>query len=171
MTVTYLPPADRSSTWQDRCVKTPLAEGPPYSWTHPGQYAHRIRSASTYSAPWGTWVSAVMWCGQGRRLDEGLTGDQPPEGFEVCATCEARAVGAGQSSDVIAVAEGATIMFRPHKQAFCPGDGWQDPPIPSALDSVVQCTTCGQLATTYYSGGPYNGSVKLKRHRLPEVTS
>lgn len=170
VTVAYQPPNDRSSSWQGRTTKTPLNEGPPYCWTHPGNYAHRIRSASIYTAPWGTWTSALMWCGQGRRLDEGFSGDQPPEGFEVCATCEGRAVAVGLSSGVIEVKEGATLMFRPYvRPKRCPGNAWQTPPIPTALDSVVQCCACGQLATTYYSGGPYNGSVKLKQHNLPEV--
>ena len=159
-----------SYDYQDRTTKTLVLSGPTYAWTTPGNYVHRIRTANDYEAPWGAWRSATMWCGQGRRIESGHTGDSPPEGFKVCATCEARAVGAGQQSSVIAVAEGSDLIFMPRRTRKCPASGgtsgWANPETPTANPRIVQCLTCGQLVLVSYGNG-YSTSERLQRHDLP----
>lgn len=165
MTVPY--ETQYGQTKPEPVTRQAIPEGPPYCWTDQNRYAHRIRAAWTMTASWGEWTSLLLWCGQGRstRKHTSGTGDLPPDGYRMCSTCEGRAVGAGLGSSLIQVADGTELIFTPRRPRWCPGTDWIDPPLPSTNDRIVQCTTCGQLCLTSWSGGPYQGAVKLGKHR------
>lgn len=67
------------------------------------QYVHRVRSGLLHPGPsWRSKTSArsvsfSLWCGQGGSLWHGYLLDTIPAGAAICATCEARALGAGLS--------------------------------------------------------------------------
>jgi len=69
-------------------------------------YVHRVRSAQLHfhkSPEWKreTSVSVRLWCGNQGSLVHGELYAEPPDHSVVCATCEARALGAGFPSSVL----------------------------------------------------------------------
>ena len=93
----------------------PILECPPFLINRSfGKYVHRPRWGSirsSYDPKWKTSWSGQCWCGQGWSLKRHLFSDKVPDGLSVCATCEGRAIGAGQlESHMI---NGQMVKFSP----------------------------------------------------------
>lgn len=95
----------------------PILTSLPFFWSRMGSRVHRIRSANVHAADHRpSHTCFVAWCGQ-----VGIAGrnhlirlcEEPPEGMPICATCEGRAIGAGQ----VGAAEiaGRSVIFSPRK--------------------------------------------------------
>lgn len=104
----------RPDTWRPSGVAAPLIvrRSLPFvtSLRRTATLTHRVRSARIY--PGGS-LAVTAWCGQGFTVAPGRAelGAEPHPGYPVCATCEGRAVGAGQiTSDVIV---GHPVVFTP----------------------------------------------------------
>ena len=80
-TVTELPPLVRAGLRPTRKV---------------GGYLHRPRSATFHQTPTGPRIAATMWCGMTTGQVVAPQESLPPDEKALCATCEARAVGAGE---------------------------------------------------------------------------
>lgn len=83
----------------------------PFVTSTRGNRSHRARSARVYPHPSGLCVTA--WCGPSFHIGAGravLTAD-PYDGYPVCATCEGRAVGAGQVTS--GTLTGTPVVFTP----------------------------------------------------------
>ncbi len=88
----------------------------PFYKSRKGVYVHRVRSMNQY---WrhGKYhhASIGFWCGNTGHLGEkGVLLAKVPDGEVVCATCEGRAIGAGQ--DGARVINGQAVMFSPRKK-------------------------------------------------------
>lgn len=95
----------------------PIRKSLPFVAGNRGGYVHRVRAMTLHqSVDGGAHVHADCWCGQvmmfsNRHGNELLA--EPPDGRVVCATCEARAIGAGQ----VGAGEigGRPVKFSPHR--------------------------------------------------------
>lgn len=93
-----------------------VKESLPFAESAHGQYTHRVRYVELH-LPYGgrsdSFFVAVCWCGQSvadRRSAPSRLVEVPSR--VVCATCEGRAIGAGQvGARVIA---GREVMFKPN---------------------------------------------------------
>lgn len=96
-------PAWRGDYTSPSRVKSSL----PFVESARGEYTHRVRSATVYTVinataftPKGTMHAAVnCWCGMTLLLSAKKRSRlvaEPSEGRPICATCEGRAIGAGQ---------------------------------------------------------------------------
>lgn len=83
-------------SWANRAV--PVKSALPFIESRSGRYTHRVRSASLHTVCGSTHMSVKCWCGMhiniSRRNPNRLTAE--PSGRPICATCEGRAIGAGQ---------------------------------------------------------------------------
>lgn len=113
------------------CVR-PIAEMLPYYQREGDGYVHRVRSANMHYQRLHhggayTHTAATFWCGSygfvypdgkaRRRQKLGVLLAEPSPGRVVCATCEARAIGAGQDGQH--KINGKFVKYRPH-DAFIP---------------------------------------------------
>lgn len=105
----------------------PLKRALPF-FSGPGRrMAHRVRSGSMYlhhDADWPTTIALHFWCGnQGflrrttpRRTHGGFLFAAPPDDFPMCATCEGRAIGAGEPSAAFLFQQ-RSLLFSPRSMA------------------------------------------------------
>lgn len=94
----------------------------PFAESRAGRYCHRVRSMILHNSGHPTILRAHFsircWCGMclcigGRNLTKLLA--EPSDGTPICATCEGRAIGAGQlGAREIA---GRPVMFSPRRSA------------------------------------------------------
>lgn len=90
--------------WRGAAYEAPITWALPFYRSKQGSYVHRVRSGTThlYDKPRGRWnkkghISLTMWCGQiGFPGEKGELLETPHESSIFCATCEGRAIGAGQ---------------------------------------------------------------------------
>lgn len=94
-----------------------ITKAPPFAESRSGNYTHRVRSAIIHTND-GHWshMAAHMWCGMGMLFDTRKHAgnrfvDEPSAGRPVCATCEGRAIGAGQ--DGAMKIAGRMVKFSP----------------------------------------------------------
>ncbi|MGR3875737.1 hypothetical protein ACUXZZ_45210 (plasmid) [Streptomyces graminifolii] len=116
MTVVLLPP---TTGYLGRIEATPLLEGPRYLRNPTMTYWHRPRSGRRDNAD--QVVTYDLWCGPYVRGHLALTTETVPPGERVCATCDGRAVGAGQEENG---PTGRTLAFQARylkPPRFCPG--------------------------------------------------
>jgi len=75
-----------------------LTKSLPFYKSEQGKYVHRVRSGRMYFDYTCLSHTAVsLWCGgNGFIGKKGKLYEEPPNGFPLCATCEGRAIGAGQ---------------------------------------------------------------------------
>jgi len=93
-------------------VSAKISRTLPYFWKGAGHYVHRVRSGTIHFTDWDcrnrtpmelkmTHISFNFWCDgvgfAGTRNREGKLYSAAPETGVVCATCEGRAIGAGQT--------------------------------------------------------------------------
>jgi hypothetical protein len=138
----------------DEALKT----APRYMRHDTMSYWHRPRSGIRRGRD--GFASYQLWCGslafESRIL---LTADRPPEGEQVCATCEGRAIGAGQ--DVWPVPDGPNLAFAPRRLTpprKCPGSR-SERLYEEVGRSVVRCLACDELVRGWFSSwryGPVN---------------
>lgn len=139
---------------------------------------HRVRSGvhydgSGYLPERDSWL---FWCGQTGSSLNAITRDKTPrDGVDVCATCEGRAIGAGQEPNPYS---DRTLVFTPRwskPPRVCPGSGGRqqglyDPiPDPRGWARVGKCLVCGAIEPIRVSGGPYNSFVGLAQHPPAEI--
>lgn len=98
-------------------AEIPLKVAPPYFYS-PSRRVHRVRSAKLHY--WlGNYrhTSLDFWCGGGgflsndRKNQHNRLMEVPPENLIYCATCEGRAIGAGQ--DESRMLAGKFVVFSP----------------------------------------------------------
>jgi hypothetical protein len=95
----------------------PIKQSLPFVESRAGRYTHRVRSASLHTCIGKSHVGLSTWCGMGFCISErkGRFVEEPSAGYVVCATCEGRAIGAGQlGAREIA---GREVMFSPRSVA------------------------------------------------------
>ena len=110
----------KRTTWQGgwpHCIH--LNESLPFYWSRAATRAHRVRSATMhYHNGVYSHTSFSAWCGQTGFSSKGKhlrLCDNPPDDLPVCATCEGRAIGAGQlGATTIA---GRQVLFTPRREA------------------------------------------------------
>ena len=75
-----------------------LKKSLPFFKSNYGEYVHRVRSARTFFRYQELSHTAVhLWCGMSGFIGrKGKLYEEPPAGSPLCATCEGRAIGAGQ---------------------------------------------------------------------------
>lgn len=161
MTVTLFPPitygiADMGAE--------PLADGPRFVRTGGMSRWHRPRSGVQFAD--ARTVYAV-WCGQQvgglHRAAGMLTADTIPDALPVCATCDGRAVGAGQEQDGPA---GRTLLYGPRgltPPRFCPASRAD---LFEALPggTTGRCLACQDTHPIRAMGGPYASRVGIVQH-------
>ncbi|MEV4966687.1 hypothetical protein AB0886_09805 [Streptomyces sp. NPDC024062] len=161
MTVTLFPPISHGIGTLDA---EPLDEGPRYVRTGGMSRWHRPRSGVTL--PDARTIYAV-WCGQQvgglHRAAGMLTAETIPDGMPVCATCDGRAVGAGQEKDGPA---GRTLLYGPRgltPPRFCPASrtGLYEP-LPGG--TAARCIACQDVHPVRAMGGPYAPRVAIVQH-------
>lgn len=86
----------RNMPWALHAVQVKAA--PPFVEAISGRYTHRVRSAALHTICGKTHMSVQCWCGMHINVSvkrpNRLTDE--PSGRPICATCEGRAIGAGQ---------------------------------------------------------------------------
>ncbi|MFB7832047.1 hypothetical protein [Streptomyces sp. NPDC056056] len=160
MTVLLLPPVTGSTV--DLGVE-PLAVGPRFVRTRAMSRWHRPRTGVQFPEDR---VSYIVWCGQivGSHRPGGLlTAEEPPAGHVVCATCEGRAIGAGQEQQTPG---GRPLVFSPQgltPPRHCPGSR-------TALYRLLSggttgaCLACGDTHPLRAMGGPYDSRYAIVQH-------
>ena len=93
---------------------TPVKSSLPFVESRAGRYTHRVRSAALHTLLGKSHMGIKCWCGMviliSKKKPNRLT-DSPDSGRPMCATCEGRAIGAGQvGAREIA---GRPVMFQP----------------------------------------------------------
>ncbi|MFI8817487.1 MULTISPECIES: hypothetical protein [unclassified Streptomyces] len=161
MTVTLLPPI---SYGIGRVDNTPLAEGPRFVRTGGMSRWHRPRSGVLTADARTVYT---VWCGQQvgglRAARPMLTAEAVLDGLPVCATCDGRAVGAGQESDGPA---GRRLLYGPRTLTpprWCPGsrtDLYE--PLPGG--TVGRCLACRDTHPIRAMGGPYTSRAAIVQH-------
>ncbi|URC17961.1 hypothetical protein QEN62_gp39 [Streptomyces phage AxeJC] len=142
----------------------PLTDGPRYVRTGGMSRWHRPRSG-VRMADARTIYS--VWCGQhvggSRAAQPLLTTESVTDGAPVCATCDGRAVGAGQEENGPA---GRTLVFGPRSLTpprWCPGsrrDLYE--PLPGA--TTGRCLACSDSHPIRAMGGPYASRAAIVQH-------
>lgn len=162
MTVALLPPTTSSL---GRIDGEPLTEGPRFIRTQGMSRWHRPRNGVRYTAADRTVYTA--WCGYGiggsERAGRFLSLEALPDGDQVCATCDGRAVGAGQETVGPA---GRKLAFGPREHTrprWCPGSRtalYQELPGGTA----GRCLACQDTHPLRAMGGPYNPRYAIVQH-------
>lgn len=86
----------------------------PFFWSRSGTRVHRVRSAKMHF--WAgeyKHTSFKMWCGQDGLTKNGRLTADPPDDLPYCATCEGRAIGAGQLG--AREINGRAVIFTPRE--------------------------------------------------------
>lgn len=160
MTVPLLPPATYSTVTLD---VQPLAEGPRFVRTRNMSRWHRPRTGVQY----GERTIYGAWCGYSiggsERAGGFLAAEQPPTGELVCATCDGRAVGAGQEQDG---PDGRALVFSPRgltPPRHCPGSRTT---LYEALPggTAARCLACRDVHPIRAMGGPYASRCGIVQH-------
>ena len=77
----------------------PVKASPPFVESKAGRYTHRVRSAAIHTSLGRPHMGVKCWCGMviliSKRKPNRMT-NEPETGRPICATCEGRAIGAGQ---------------------------------------------------------------------------
>lgn len=100
--------------WQPKGhAMMPIVKSLPYWRSSQGSYVHRVRSGTIYFHDRKPSHTALgLWCGMhgfiGRK--GGLMAEPPPTAT-ICATCEGRAIGAGQTESRMIC--GRVVKFAP----------------------------------------------------------
>ena len=98
--VTLLPWRYRSWPHLNRPPICQVSRSKPFCESGAGRYTHRVRSAALYSAGGRSHLAVKLWCGAHLCIGVNHPGSQltdaPSGGRLICATCEGRAIGAGQ---------------------------------------------------------------------------
>ena len=90
-----------SSFRADHITRIPVKRALPYIESVRGLYSHRVRNATMYVIDGKTHMGVSCWCGMSLCVGKKSTGQlvgQPSIGRPICATCEGRAIGAGQEA-------------------------------------------------------------------------
>jgi hypothetical protein len=159
VTVTLFPHS--SSFGAYGVTDTPLTEGPRYVRTERMSRWHRVRSGVQHAN--GRRVYS-LWCTGSVFDDRFLSREDIPAGDLVCATCDGRAVGAGQEP---AGPAGRLLVFTPRDLTpprHCPGS--RSTRLTRAIPpgTVGQCLACSDLHPIRAMGGPYNGRAAITQH-------
>ncbi|MFF8610848.1 hypothetical protein ACF06X_33620 [Streptomyces sp. NPDC015346] len=159
MPVALLPPTTGSAVSLD--VKA-LTTGPRFLRTQGMSRWHRPRSGSRH----GDRDCYTAWCGYNIGSSDrarALTADEIPAGELVCATCEGRAIGAGQEEQQPG---GRRLGFGPRElrpPKNCPGSRRAFlAPLPGG--TTARCLVCGDTHPVRAMGGPYNPRFGLIQH-------
>jgi hypothetical protein len=156
--VALLPP---TTGYPGRIEATALLEGPRFLRTRAMTRWHRPRSGRRDHTD--QVVTYDLWCGPYVREHLALTTDTVPAGDLVCATCDGRAVGAGQETDG---PPGRTLTFQPRHLTpprNCPGSrtGMFDE---LTGGRVGRCLVCQDHPPLRAMGGPYESRYALTQH-------
>jgi hypothetical protein len=138
-----------------------LTEGPRFVRTGRMSRWHRVRSGVGY--PDGLRVYS-LWCTGSVRGEDFLSREDLADGDLVCATCDGRAVGAGQEP---AGPEGRRLVFSPRDvdpPKYCPGSRVQLLTRSLPPGNVGQCLACGDLHVVRAMGGPYTPKAAVVQH-------
>ena len=157
MPVNLIPPI---TGYPGRIEATALTEGPRFIRTPAMRYWHRPRSAFLRHSDVVTVFH--MWCGQHVFSYKAVTTETAPAGQAVCATCDGRAVGAGQEEGPA----GRTLALTPRHLApprYCPGSrtGMFEE---LSGGRVGRCLVCGDHGPLRGMGGPYYGHYGIVQH-------
>jgi len=71
----------------------------PFVASDAGEYVHRVRSVTVHTVLGKSHMAVRCWCGMTQLVSKRKKGrllDVPTAGRPMCATCEGRAIGAGQ---------------------------------------------------------------------------
>ncbi|MFI5814912.1 hypothetical protein ACIA7S_28635 [Streptomyces sp. NPDC051643] len=158
MTVTLLPPVSR---YPGRIEATALTEGPRFLRNPAMGRWHRPRSGFQRHRDLVTVYD--LWCGPHVYGHKALAIDVVTPGDLVCATCDGRAVGAGQETDG---PTGRTLAFQPRHltpPANCPGSrtGMFEE---LAGGRVGRCLACGDHHALRAMGGAYAPRYAIVQH-------
>ncbi|MGW6570069.1 hypothetical protein [Streptomyces sp. NPDC054975] len=124
---------------------------------------HRPRSGTRY--PRGR-DCFTAWCGYSIGSSDrapALTTEEVPDGELVCATCEGRAIGAGQEEQNPA---GRQLVFGPREQQrpkTCPGSR-RALLAPLRGGTTARCLVCGDTHPVRAMGGPHNPRIAIIQH-------
>ncbi|WP_333745791.1 hypothetical protein [Streptomyces sp. IBSBF 2950] len=158
MTVALLPP---TTGYPGRIKATALTEGPRFLRNPAMGRWHRPRSGLLRDDDQVTVYD--LWCGPYVYGHTALATDTIPLGDLVCATCDGRAVGAGQEPDGPA---GRTLTFQPRHLGpprHCPGSRtamYEE----LAGGRVGRCLVCGDHGPLRAMGGPYASRYAIVQH-------
>ncbi|MFJ7417944.1 hypothetical protein ACIQXD_04945 [Streptomyces uncialis] len=161
MTVALLPPTTNSL--DNHHGESPLSEGPRFVRTRGMSRWHRPRSGIAYTTGrivYGLWCGASV--GSSERAGQYLAMDSLPPDEPVCATCDGRAVGAGQEQQPA----DRQLVFGPRslaRPARCPASRtglFTEMP----GGRVGRCLACLELHPLRAMGGPYNPRYAITQH-------
>lgn len=108
----------RLPRWRPESIYV-ISHSKPFFESGSGRYSHRVRSAALHSICGKSHIAVECWCGahfciSPRNRGSGFVAE-PSMARPICATCEGRAIGAGQvGSREIA---GRAVMFTPRNAA------------------------------------------------------
>lgn len=109
----------RPPQWKGATTYLHVKRALPFVESFRGQYTHRVRAIQVLVNSWGSHMAVRCWCGQTvsisqRKPNRGNALMVEPTGRPICATCEGRAIGAGQlGAPEIA---GRPVMFSPRTE-------------------------------------------------------
>ncbi|HUW00890.1 MAG TPA: hypothetical protein VMW08_00935 [Acidimicrobiales bacterium] len=101
-----------SNGWHTSAHPRPISlkRSLPFYTRGPSYYVHRVRSGLLHH---DGRISVTFWCGPiGHGKGGARLAAEPPEGCQVCSTCEGRAVGSGQLGSRV-LAGGREVIFSP----------------------------------------------------------
>ncbi|MEU6979649.1 hypothetical protein [Streptomyces sp. NPDC046371] len=160
-TVDLLPPTTGSAVSLD---VEPLTVGPRFLRTTGMSRWHRPRSGARYPNGRDCYTA---WCGYGiggsDRAGTLLTAEDVPAGQLVCATCEGRAIGAGQEEQPPGARR---LVFGPRElrpPVNCPGSR-RALLVPLPGGTTARCLVCGDTHPVRAMGGPYNPRIAIIQH-------
>lgn len=160
MSVTLLPPVTGSVVALD---VEPLDVGPRFVRTRAMSRWHRPRTGVQF--PEGR-TAYTVWCGQivgGHRQGGFLTAEEPPAGAPVCATCDGRAIGAGQEHPLPG---SRPLVFSPRgltPPRHCPGSRTDLYALLSG-STTGRCLACSDTHPIRAMGGPYASRTAIVQH-------
>lgn len=159
-TVTLLPPTTGSTVSLDIHA---LTTGPRFLRTRGMSRWHRPRSGSRHP---GGRDCYTAWCGYSIGSSDrapALTADEVPDGELVCATCEGRAIGAGQEQQD---PTGRQLVFGPRElrpPKNCPGSRSNlVDPLPGG--TTARCLVCSDVHPLRAMGRPYDPRIGIVQH-------
>lgn len=162
MTVALLPPLTHSL---GRIDAEPLTEGPTFIRTRGMSRWHRPRNGARYTNDRTVYTA---WCGYGiggsERAGAFLGTDTLPTGEPVCATCDGRAVGAGQEANGPANRQ---LLFTPRTlqpPKNCPGSRSSSLYEPLPGGTTGRCLVCADIHPLRAMGGPYASRYAIVQH-------